>query len=289
MATNTTKVGVLKPFNIADKKDPDGRVSEVTANKWQGCILQNLRKEPKWIPLLELEWGQKKVANRGVHGRPEVPGPPLIPAVPAATVATDIDSMLEYISQYSPNCLYRDITQRVTSLQAIWILIRKWAGLKSSGCRLHAYWLVRRNYDPNGDASPTDLFYELRNAMEDSLLRTRASGGTVRHNGEFPTEDEDLTPTLESTVVGDWLATLGGAALQDLVIRVYAKDLETESLADLRERITDNLETLMAEAAQPSLASTATVSWTRTNQQYPRPRAPSVAPTNRRWHSGAFC
>ena len=96
--------------------------------------------------------------------------------------------------------------------------------------------------------------------MEDSLLRTRASGGTVRYNGEFPTEDEDLTPTLESTVVGDWLATLGGAALQDLVIRVYAKDLETESLADLRERITDNLETLMAEAAQPSLASTATVS-----------------------------
>ena len=193
--------------------------------------------------------------------------------------------MLEYISQYSPNCLYRDITQRVTSLQAIWILIRKWAGLKSSGCRLHAYWLVKRNYDPNGDASPTDLFYELRNAMEDSLLHTRASRGTVRYNGELPTEDEDLTPTLESTVVGDWLATLGGAALQDLVIRVYAKDLETESLADLRERITDNLETLMAEAAQPSLASTATVSWTRTNQQYPRPRAQPAAPTNRRWNT----
>ena len=66
MATNNTKVGVLKPFNIADKKEPDGRVSKVTANKWQGCILQNLRKEPKWIPLLELAWGQKKVANRGV-------------------------------------------------------------------------------------------------------------------------------------------------------------------------------------------------------------------------------
>ena len=73
--------------------------------------------------------------------------------------------------------------------------------------------------------------------------------------------------------MGDWLATLGGAALQDLVLRVYAKDLETESLADLCERITDNLDSLMAEAALLSLASTATVSWAHTNQQYTRPRA----------------
>ena len=73
--------------------------------------------------------------------------------------------------------------------------------------------------------------------------------------------------------MGDWLAILGSTALQDLVLRVYAKHLETESLADLRERITDNLDSLMA-----SLASTAMVSWAHTNQQYTRPRS-SVFPT----------
>ena len=83
--------------------------------------------------------------------------------------------------------------------------------------------------------------------MKDCLLRTRANGGTVRYNNELPTEDEDLTPNLESTVVVDWLAILGGAALQDLVIRVNAKDVETESLTEPCKRITDNLDTLMAE------------------------------------------
>ena len=82
MAHNNTKVGVLKPLNILDRKDPDGRVSEVTANKWQGCILQNLGKEPNWIPLRNLTWEQKKVANRGIEDREEAPGPPPILQLP---------------------------------------------------------------------------------------------------------------------------------------------------------------------------------------------------------------
>ena len=123
--------------------------------------------------------------------------------------------------------------------------------------------------------------------MEDSLLKTRANGGTVRYQGEFPTEDEELSPTVESIVVSDWLLTLGGAPLQDLVVRVYAKDLETESLADLRDRITDNLESLKAEAAQQSLASTATVSWARSNPPAARGRS-SYQPAQRlQWRSPA--
>ena len=107
IAATNSKVALLKPFNIEDKKDTNGTVSEVTANKWQGCMLQNIRKEPKWIPLLDIEWNTKKTPNRGAAGRPEEPGPPVVPAVPAATVAAYIDSMLEYVSQYAPNCLYR--------------------------------------------------------------------------------------------------------------------------------------------------------------------------------------
>ena len=43
-----TKAGHLKPFMIEEKKDGLNRtVSEVTANKWQGCILANIKKEEK--------------------------------------------------------------------------------------------------------------------------------------------------------------------------------------------------------------------------------------------------
>ena len=49
--------------------------------------------------------------------------------------------------------------------------------------------------------------------MEDSLLKTRANGGTVTYQGDYPTEDEELSPTMESLVVSDWLHTLGGAPL----------------------------------------------------------------------------
>ena len=161
----TNKVGYLKPFNLEDRKDTNGSVNETTVNKWQGCMIQNVRKDQRWILLLELEWQPKRVNNRGVVGRPAVAGPPVVPAVPAAAVAADIDAMLEYVSQFSPNCLYRDITTRATSLQAVWRLVRDWAGLKSSGCRQQAYWQVKRSYDPNGDVSPTDFFFLLRNAM----------------------------------------------------------------------------------------------------------------------------
>ena len=65
-------------------------------------MLQNIRKERKWTPLLELEWSNKKTPNRGVTPCPEEAGPPV---VPTADIATHIGSMLEYISQYAPNCL----------------------------------------------------------------------------------------------------------------------------------------------------------------------------------------
>ena len=74
----------------------------------------------------------------------------------------------------------------------------------------------------------------LRNAKEDCLLLTQDHGGRVRFKGEFPATDEDLTPTLESDIVADWLEIIGGATLQDHVVRVFSKDLETETLADLR-------------------------------------------------------
>ena len=52
----TSKIGHLKPFMIEEKKEgPNRTVSEATANKWQGCILANIKKEEKWLPYLNTD------------------------------------------------------------------------------------------------------------------------------------------------------------------------------------------------------------------------------------------
>ena len=242
------KIGHLKPFMIEEKKEgPNQVVSETTANKWQGIILANIKKNETWIPLLNKDWKVKKVANRGFTG------------AQAAETAVQVDQMLEYLSQYAPNCLYRDITLRATSLSAVWILVRNWAGLKSSGCKQQVYYNVKHSFVTDGDTTPTDFYFTLRNAKEDCLLLSAASGGKVSFHGAIPAEDEDLSPTLESDVVLDWLDALGGSKLVHQVFRVFSKELESESLADIRQTISDNLTNLLAEADQQAEVNRAQV------------------------------
>ena len=121
--------------------------------------------------------------------------------------------MLEYVSQFAPNCLYRDITSRATSLNDVWKLVRNWAGLKSSGCKQLVYFNTKKSFSNLQDTPPTDFYFSLRNAKEDCLLLSRASGGNVNFNGSIPAEDEDLSPTLENDVVLDWLEAMGGMSL----------------------------------------------------------------------------
>ena len=157
------KIGQLKPFMIEEKKEgPSRSVSEVTANKWQGCMLANLKKEEKWSPLISKTWEPKKTANRSLAG------------TTADADCAQIDMMLVYVSQYAPNALYCDIILRATSLTAVWTLVRNWAGLKTSGCKQHSYFTIKQSFDANGDLTPTDFFFYLRNAKEDCLLLSPA-------------------------------------------------------------------------------------------------------------------
>ena len=84
-----SKVGQLKPFMIEEKKEgPNNTISEVTANKWKGCMLANIKKEEKWLPLISQTWSPKKVQNRGFVG------------ATAEANSRLVDAMLEYVSQY---------------------------------------------------------------------------------------------------------------------------------------------------------------------------------------------
>ena len=82
------------------------------------------------------------------------------------------------------------------------------------------------------------------------MLLSRHNGGKIKFNGSCPAEDEELSPTLESDVVLDWLEAVGGKKLVEHVFRVFSKELESDTLADLRQSISDNLSSLLSESEQ---------------------------------------
>ena len=148
------KAGHIKPFSLEDRKEGPDKVSEVSVNKWQGCIIANVKREEKWHKFLpagdKSEWQPKKVMDRGFNGETK------------AADALQLNAMLKYVSQYAPNCLYRDITLCSRSLQNIWTLICDWAGLKTVGCYHKLYFKTKQTFNPNdADQSPVDFFFKL--------------------------------------------------------------------------------------------------------------------------------
>ena len=123
--------------------------------------------------------------------------------------SASIDGMLVYIAGYSPPPLLMAFTQRCRSLLKVWNLIRKWAGVQNSGLKLLSYSRLQNSWDPAGDTTAADFFYVLRDTMEDTLLTVR---GNVKHKNQENTEDEVMTPALESVVVKDWIIAIGGQA-----------------------------------------------------------------------------
>ena len=89
-----------------------------------------------------------------------------------------------------------------------------------------------------------EFYYRLRDAMEDTLILGKDN---ITDDGKVVTEDEDMTPTVKSMVVLDWLDAIGGPPLVEHVHRVYAKELETNTLASLQSRIWKNMTALMRE------------------------------------------
>ena len=96
--------------------------------------------------------------------------------------------------------------------------------------------------------------------MLDNLLTI---GGGIFHHGKLPTEDEELSPTLENFIVLQWLKLLH-SDLPKLVKQKYAPELRTKTLASLRPEIsmalpsllderhsTESIKTLQLQSAKP--------------------------------------
>ena len=90
---------------------------------------------------------------------------------------------------------------------------------------------------------PEDLFQRLMAFFEDNLL---AVNGGLTHHGEQVTADEDLSPSLENTIVVLWLQLIH-PGLPLLVKQKYGSELHNKILASLKPEISQALSSLLDE------------------------------------------
>ena len=95
---------------------------------------------------------------------------------------------------------------------------------------------------------PEDLFQRLQSFTEDNLL---CSDGSIRHHGEIPGEDEELSPTLENLIVLTWLHLIH-RDLPSLVKQWYGTELRSQTLASIKPEISQALDSLLEEITSAS-------------------------------------
>ena len=231
-----------KVFNLEDKKRQSGKpITEVDIFQWKSVLLEELRKNTHFNTLLvpTATWTSPKTENRGFNGND------------ASTSAKRLEDMLTKISSLAPSCLVRAILNRTTCLQDIWSLVYEWAGIQTTGSKHLDYYRIKRSWSSSSDETKQEIFYRLRDALEDTLL---SSDTDIKEFGKNITEDEDMSPCLNSLVVMDWLDAIGGSVLVEHIHRVYGKDLETSTLGSLQSRISKNLDSLLHEIEEQRLA-----------------------------------
>ena len=250
----------MKPYNLEVLKAKKPIITEVDIAQWKDIILANVKAEATWLPFVNENWKPKGEANRGFLG------------VNAGAKAITLERLLAFIASYSPSYTFREITSRCKSLDDVWNIIRRWAGVRASCAKQLTYTKLKIAFDPSGNQSHQEFFFQLRDAKEDCLI-TAAS--EIKFNGEVLAQDEVLTPCLESDIVLDWLQAIGGVPLVDHVFRVFSKELEKTSLSDLQERISDTLATLITES------ETAGISRASIQGSFIRPRQGRQQPPRR--------
>ena len=152
---------------------------------------------------------------------------------------THLELMLGQIANYCPIISRNSIVKNSTSLQSIWHAIRQHYGFQLSG----AHFLDFNDIKLEPDERPEDLYQRLVSFVEDNLLK---SDGSIEHNGEIPTEDEELSPTLENLIVLTWLRLIH-PSLPALVRQRYGTELRTKTIASIKPEISLAMESLLEE------------------------------------------
>ncbi len=210
---------------------------------WRQNLLYVLSLDPLFARFLVdgVKWGKKTTITpmRGLTN--DTDSVPQDHRLTAARKNQILDLMLGQIANFCPVIARNTIVKNSTSLDSIWAQIRQHYGFQASGARF----LDLASIKLEAGEKPEDLFQRLQAFFQDNLLT--ASGG-INHCGETPEVDEDMTPTLENTIVCLWLQMIR-PNLPNLVKQKYGAELRNQTLASLRPEISTALDSLIEELA----------------------------------------
>lgn len=212
-----------------------------TFEAWRQNLQYILSLDKNFAPFLVdgFTWGKKSITVplRGLHDDDDH-----IPEASRRTAAqkcAHLELLLGQIANYCPIISRNTFVKNSTSINGIWQSIRQHFGFQTSG----AHFLDLNNIRLELDERPEDLFQRLTSFVEDNLLRV---DGSVRHHGEIPDVDEEMSPSLENLVVLMWLRLIH-TDLPGLVKQRYGTELRSQTLASLKPEISQALDSLLEE------------------------------------------
>ena len=210
-----------------------------TFETWRQNQLYNLTLEKHFVPFLaaDFKWTKQSTANptRGLVD--DGAGVAEAKRKTAKEKLTYLDLMLNQLANYIPILSRNSITRDSTSLAYVWNAIRLHFGFAQTGAQFLNFAGIR--LEP--EERPETLYQRILAFVEDSLLM---KDGNIKHHGEKVSEDELMTPTLENMVVMHWLSLIN-KDLPELIMRRYATELRTHTLASIKPEISMALKSLL--------------------------------------------
>ena len=216
------------------------KIETITSyESWRQNLIYLLSLDKNFVPFLDASWQKQTATNprRGLSN--DGTTVPEAQRLTAVQKNAHLDLLLGQIANFCPVISRNSIVKHSTSLNDIWQKIRQHYGFQSSGA--HFLDLASIRFQP--DERPEDLFQRLMAFFEDNLLSVH---GGLTHHGDAATSDEDLSPTLENTIVVLWLQLIH-PGLPLLVKQKYGSELRNKNLASLKPEISQALGPLLDE------------------------------------------
>ena len=244
--TCTSHVFILKCINIVIMAQRAPKQWSLTENEtitsyesWRQNLLYCLSLDDKFAPYLAdgATWSKKSAASP-YHGLVnDAQGTPN--GLTAAQKNAHLELMLGQIANFCPGIARNAFVKESTSLDDVWQKIRLHLGFQRTGG--HFLDLATIKLEP--DERPEALYQRLCAFYQDNMLSPQSQ---ITHHGSRAAVEEDMTPSLENTIVFLWLQLIH-PGLPQLVKQRYGAELRNKSLASLKPEISLALTSLLDE------------------------------------------
>ena len=207
---------------------------------WKENLCYTLSLDSAFKPFLEdnITW-KKSTDPAPARGFTDTAATASSAAVSKEAKCATLNLMLGQIANYATVISRNQIIKNSTSLNDIWEKIRQHYGFHSTGSRFLDLSSIKLQAGERAE----DLYQKLVSFFDDNLLTTDSK---IVHHTSIVTNDEEITPTLENTIVLLWLERIH-VSLPALVKQRYGAELRNKTLATIKPEISQALDSLLEE------------------------------------------